>query len=165
MNATVTMDLAIDYRRPRTWATFGLFVAIVMAVGAFIGISSSPDAWYESLAKPPFNPPNWIFAPVWFALYVMIGIAGARTFLRDATSTPMFFWLLQMILNWAWTPTWFTLHLLWPAFAIIIAILVLIVGFIVTSWRSDRVSALLFMPYAAWVAFASSLNLSIALLN
>ena len=95
----------------------------------------------------------------------LLGIAGARTFLRDASSTPFFLWLLQMILNWAWSPTWFTLHLLWPAFAIIAAILALIVGFIVVSWKTDRVSALLFVPYAAWVAFASSLNLSIAILN
>jgi tryptophan-rich sensory protein len=70
-----------------------------------------------------------------------------------------------MVLNWAWSPTWFTLHLLWPAFAIIAAILMLIVAFIAVTWRSDRVSALLFVPYALWVAFASTLNLSIAILN
>ena len=72
---------------------------------------------------------------------------------------------MQMVLNWAWSPTWFTLHLLWPAFAIIIAILALIVAFIVASWKIDRVSAWLFVPYALWVAFASYLNLSIAILN
>ncbi|MDO8360528.1 MAG: TspO/MBR family protein, partial [Devosia sp.] len=124
-----------------------------------------PDAWYQALAKPPFNPPNWVFAPVWFVLYVMIGIAGARTFIRRPAGTPMVLWVLQMLLNWAWAPVWFSLHLLWPAFAIIVAILALIVGFIATSWKADRVSALLFVPYAAWVAFASTLNLSIALLN
>ncbi|MEO6013946.1 MAG: TspO/MBR family protein [Devosia sp.] len=142
-----------------------IFIAIVVGVGAVIGISSSPDGWYQALTKPPFNPPNWIFAPVWFALYVLIGIAGARTYLRDASSAPFFLWVLQMVLNWAWSPTWFTLHLLWPAFAIIIAILALIVAFIVVNWKTDRTSALLFVPYAAWVAFASSLNFSIAILN
>jgi benzodiazapine receptor len=96
---------------------------------------------------------------------VMIGIAGARTFLRDPSSPAMFVWTGQMLLNWAWSPTWFSLHLLWPAFAIIISILALIVAFIVMSWKTDRLSAVLFMPYAAWVAFASTLNLSIALLN
>jgi translocator protein len=70
-----------------------------------------------------------------------------------------------MLLNWAWTPTWFTLHLLWPAFAIIAAIFALIIAFIVVNWKKDRVSALLFVPYAMWVGFASILNLSIALLN
>ena len=157
--------LTYDYRSRRSLVLTVAFVAVVVAVGAVIGISSSPDGWYQSLAKPPFNPPNWIFGPVWFALYVMIGIAGARTAYRDASSTPMFLWILQMILNWAWSPTWFTLHQLWPAFIIIAAVLALIVAFIVTTWKADRVSALLFVPYAAWVAFASSLNLSIALLN
>lgn len=158
-------SFAIDYRRPQTWVVTAAFVVAVVAIGAVIGITSAPDGWYQSLTKPPFNPPNWVFAPVWFTLYVLIGIAGARTFLADASSPSMAAWMLQMLLNFAWTPIWFSLHLLWPAFVVIIAILVLIVGFIALSWRKDRVSAWLFVPYALWVAFASSLNLSIAILN
>ena len=157
--------LSIDFRRPSALFALVLFIAIVVGIGAVIGINAPPDAWYEGLAKPPFNPPNWVFAPVWFTLYVLIGIAGARTFLRDPASPPMFLWILQMTLNWAWSPTWFTLHLLWPAFALIIAILALIVAFIVTSWKVDRLSSWLFVPYAMWVAFASALNLAIAVLN
>ena len=158
-------SIALDYRNPRTIIVTLLFIGIVVGVGAVIGTQAAPDAWYTALEKPPFNPPNWLFAPVWFTLYVLIGIAGARTFLRDATSPATFFWVGQMLLNWAWSPTWFSLHLLWPAFAIIIAILALIVAFIAVTWKSDRPSAVLFLPYAAWVAFASTLNLSIALLN
>jgi translocator protein len=158
-------SIALDYRNPRTIIVTLLFIGIVVGVGAVIGTQTAPDAWYTALEKPPFNPPNWLFAPVWFTLYVLIGIVGARTFLRDATSPAMFCWVGQMLLNWAWSPTWFSLHLLWPAFAIIIAILALIVAFIAVTWKSDRPSAVLFLPYAAWVAFASTLNLSIALLN
>ncbi len=157
--------IALDYRNPRTIIVTLLFVALVVGVGAVIGVSASPDAWYASLEKPPFNPPNWLFAPVWFTLYVLIGIAGARTYLRQGFGAATFIWIVQMLLNWAWSPTWFNLHLPWAAFAIIIAILALIVAFIVATWRSDRVSALLFVPYAAWVAFASTLNLSITTLN
>ncbi len=156
---------ALDYRQPRSWIVTAAFVAVVVVAGALIGISAGPDAWYASLAKPPFNPPNWVFAPVWLTLYVLIGIAGARTFLRDASGPAMLLWALQMLLNWAWTPAWFTLHLMWPAFVVIAAILLLVVGFIVLTWRRDQVSAWLFVPYALWVAFASTLNLSIALLN
>ena len=158
-------SIALDYRNPRTIIVTLLFIGIMVGVGAVIGTQTAPDAWYTALEKPPFNPPNWLFAPVWFTLYVLIGIVGARTFLRDATSPAMFCWVGQMLLNWAWSPTWFSLHLLWPAFAIIIAILALIVAFIAVTWKSDRPSAVLFLPYAAWVAFASTLNLSIALLN
>ena len=158
-------SIALDYRNPRTLIVTLLFIGVVVGVGAVIGVSSTPDAWYTALEKPPFNPPNWLFAPVWFTLYVLIGIAGARTFLRDASSPAAFVWAGQMVLNWGWSPTWFTLHLLWPAFAIIIAILALIVTFIVLTWKQDRLSAWLFVPYAAWVAFASTLNFSIAILN
>jgi benzodiazapine receptor len=152
-------------REWRRWAALAVFLVVVIGVGALIGFATAPDGWYAKLAKPPFNPPNWIFAPVWLTLYVLIATAGWRTFERDPSSLPMLLWILQMILNWAWSPTWFTLHLLWPAFGIIIAILAMIVGFIVANWRRDRVAALLFTPYALWVAFASSLNLSIAILN
>ncbi|MEO8756087.1 MAG: TspO/MBR family protein [Casimicrobiaceae bacterium] len=157
--------LSLEFRRPRAWVVTAIFIAVVVAVGGLIGVSSSPDGWYQSLAKPPFNPPNWVFAPVWFTLYVCIAIAGARTYLRDASSAPMFLWILQMVLNWVWSPTWFSLHMLWPAFVLIVAILLLIIGFVITSWHRDRLSAWLFVPYALWVAFASTLNLSIAVLN
>lgn len=158
-------SVALDYRNPRTLVVTAIFIAIVVTVGAVIGLNTGPDNWYAALNKPPFNPPNWIFAPVWFTLYVLIGIAGARTYLRDASSPLMVLWVVQMLLNWAWSPTWFSLHLIWPAFAIIITLLVLIVGFIVAQWQRDRIAAALFIPYAAWVAFASTLNFSIGLLN
>lgn len=159
-----TLELS-DYKTPRSLITLGVFLAIVIGVGALIGASTAPGAWYEQLDKPPFNPPNWLFGPVWFVLYVLIAIAGWRTFLSEPKGLGMKLWVGQMLMNWAWSPTWFTLHLLWPAFAIISGILVLIVLFIVNRWTRDRLSALLFLPYAAWVSFAALLNLSIAILN
>jgi tryptophan-rich sensory protein len=159
------MDTALDLRRPRSLVTLVVFLLLVVGVGGLIGVGTAPDAWYEALQKPPFNPPNWLFGPVWFALYVLIAIAGWRSWRRDPRGLPMALWGGQMLLNWAWSPVWFTLHLLWPALAIIVAMLVLIVAFIGVSWGRDRVAAWLFVPYAAWVAFATLLNLSIAMLN
>ncbi len=160
MNAAVR-----DYRNPRTLIVTGVFIAIVVTVGGLIGASTAPDAWYQSLEKPPFNPPNWLFAPVWFVLYVLIGTAGARTFLRAPTSAAMFVWVAQMLLNWIWSPTWFGAHQIWPAFAIIATIFVLICAFIALTWGEDRPTALMFVPYAMWVGFASTLNFSIGILN
>ena len=154
-----------DYRTPRSWGVLTLFIVVVVAVGAVIGTQSIPGAWYEGLNKPPFNPPNWIFGPVWFTLYVMIAIAGWRTFMRDRTGTPMKIWYGQMVLNWAWSPIWFIGQMIWPAFAVIVLIWLAIVSFILVSWNRDRPSALLFVPYLAWVSFASLLNLSIGILN
>jgi len=154
-----------DLKSPRALVLLGVFLAVVIGVGALIGVSTAPGEWYANLQKPPFNPPNWIFGPVWFALYVLIAVAGWRTFLAEPKGAAMKLWYGQMVLNWLWSPVWFSLHLLWPAFAVIAAMLLLIVLFISNRWTRDRISAWLFVPYAAWVAFASLLNLSIAVLN
>ena len=153
------------YREPRSLVLLGVFLAVVVGVGGLIGANTAPGTWYEQLTKPPFNPPNWLFGPVWFTLYLLIAIAGWRTFLRDPRGRAMQVWFGQMALNWLWSPVWFTLHLVWPAFAIITLLFAAIIGFIAITWRTDRVSALLFLPYAAWVGFASVLNFSIGVLN
>lgn len=159
-----TASLA-DFRTPRPWLILLAFLVVVIGVGALIGTQSQPGAWYEGLAKPPFNPPNWVFAPVWFALYVMIAIAGWRIWMIDPNSTAMKLWFAQMALNWAWSPIWFIGQMLWPAFAVIVAILALIVAFILVAAKHDKIAAGLFVPYLAWVSFATLLNLSIAILN
>lgn len=141
---------------------YAAFILGVLAIGLVLGTITRPDGWYAALAKPSFNPPNWLFAPVWTLLYVMIGVVGARTFERGGG---MRLWLAQMVLNFAWTPAFFGLHRPALALAIVIAMLVTIVAFIATRWSADRISALLFVPYAAWVAFASLLNASIVALN
>lgn len=157
--------LTTDLKSPRSLVILAIFLAVVIGVGALIGINTAPGEWYAGLEKPPFNPPNWLFGPVWFALYVLIAIAGWRTFLAEPNGLAMKLWYGQMALNWLWSPVWFALHLLWPAFIVIIAIFALILAFIGNRWDRDRVSALLFVPYALWVGFASLLNLSIAILN
>ncbi|ODT79934.1 MAG: sensor histidine kinase [Pelagibacterium sp. SCN 64-44] len=161
----MTTPSLADYKTPRPWLTLAVFLIIVIGVGGLIGTMSSPDGWYEALAKPAFNPPNWVFAPVWFLLYVLIAIAGWRIWMIDPRSPPMMLWFVQMALNWAWSPVWFVGHATWPAFAIIVALALAIAGFILTAWRHDPVAGGLFVPYLAWVGFASVLNLFIALAN
>ncbi len=84
-----------------------VFIAVVVTCGALIGINNVPGDWYQSLNKPPFNPPNWIFGPVWTTLYVMIAIAGARTWLRSRMGGRMQLWGSQMLLNFLWSPMFF----------------------------------------------------------
>lgn len=154
-----------DYRTPKSWIALAIFLAVVIGIGALIGTQTAPGAWYEELQKPPLNPPNWIFGPVWFTLYVLIAIAGWRTWMDNPRSTAMKFWGAQMLLNWAWSPVWFGANMPWLALAIIIAMWLAIVGFIASVRERDALSAWLFAPYLAWVSFATYLNLSIALLN
>jgi len=147
------------------WIVYLGFVAFVVVVGGLIGTQSVPGVWYESLNKPQFNPPNWIFGPVWTTLYVMIGLAGARIFLAAPRSLAMGAWVVQMALNFIWSPVWFNLQMIWPAFVIIVGLWLAIVAFIVWSRPIDKLAAWLFVPYLAWVSFASILNLSIGILN
>lgn len=160
--STITFN---DLKNPRALAILAAFVVAVVGIGALIGTQTAPGAWYAGLEKPPFNPPNWVFGPVWFTLYVMIGIAGWRTFMAGATSLGMGLWVAQMLLNWAWSPIFFGAENLWLALAVIVPMLATILAFIVNRWNRDRTAALLFIPYAAWVGFATLLNLSLALLN
>lgn len=149
----------------RSWPLLVLFLAVVIGVGFAIGFTNMPGEWYANLNKPPFNPPNWIFGPVWTALYILIAIAGWRTFTGARDSLGMKLWVGQMGLNWLWTPLWFGAHLVWPAFAVIALMDIAIIWFIVERWNRDRPAALMFLPYAAWVSFAGVLNLSIGILN
>jgi benzodiazapine receptor len=141
------------------------FILLVVGGGMLIGFVTVPGPWYEALAKPSFNPPNWLFGPVWTILYVLIAIAGWRTWQRERFGTPMKLWWLQLLLNFLWSPSFFAMQQVGLALVVVLAMLVTILAFIVASWKVDRLAAWLFVPYAAWVAFASLLNASIWLLN
>jgi tryptophan-rich sensory protein len=142
-----------------------LFLILVLGGGLLIGYATLPGAWYASLIKPPFNPPNWVFAPAWTLLYVLIAVAGWRTWVREPAGAAMKIWVVQLVLNFGWSPTFFGSKLMGPALVVILALLVSIGLFIATVWNRDRVSGWLFAPYAAWVAFATLLNASLLLLN
>jgi translocator protein len=144
--------------------TLGLFIILVLSCGIAIGFACPPGEWYARLVKPSFNPPDWAFAPAWTVLYVLIAIAGWRTW-EDAARVPFAVWLAQLIVNFAWSPAFFRAHRGDVALALIVALLALILAFIGLQWRTDRTAALLFVPYAAWVTYASLLNAAILKLN
>jgi tryptophan-rich sensory protein len=142
-----------------------LFLVLAVGGGLAIGFLTAPGAWYAGLAKPSFNPPNWLFAPVWTALYILIAIAGWRIFERDRGGLPMLLWWAQLVLNFVWSPVFFAAHQIGLALVVILLLLAAILAFIATAWRKDRPAAWMFVPYAAWVAFASALNAAIFALN
>lgn len=142
-----------------------VFIVVVLGAGALIGYSTLPGEWYAGLAKPFFNPPNWIFGPVWSVLYILIAIAGWRVWSVDPSGAAMRVWLAQLLLNFLWSPTFFGLHRPGSALLVILLLLVAILAFIALARRRDRVAAWLFVPYALWVAFATLLNAAIWRLN
>lgn len=137
-------------------------ILAVLAVGSGLGALFSPGAWYDALAKPWFTPPPWAFGPVWTVLYVLIGWAGARKLLYGGARG---LWAGQMALNWSWSAVFFGLQ--WPigGLAIILGMLGLILAFIAAEWRADRLSAVLFLPYAVWVTIAAAVNAGVVWLN
>ncbi len=154
---------------PHTRGTLGFIVilALCLAVSAIGGAvtASSVGSWYPLLAKPAFNPPNWIFAPVWTALYFMMAIAGWRIWRRGAARWALSLFAFQLALNLAWSIVFFGMHAVGAALLEIVVLLLAILATTVVFWRSDRIAGMLFVPYAAWVAFAAILNAAIWQLN
>ncbi len=150
---------------PSRAMVIGMHVAFVVAVvgmGAWLGSSNIPGEWYQSLNKPWFTPPNWMFGPVWTVLYILIGVVGARKALYGGAQG---LWLLQMAANFAWSPVFFGMQQPTWALPIVGIMLLAILAFIAVEWRRDRISALMFVPYAMWVTVATALNIGIVVLN
>ncbi|NPD17405.1 tryptophan-rich sensory protein [Xinfangfangia sp. D13-10-4-6] len=142
-----------------------VFIVPVVVVGWIIGWLNVPGPWYQGLAKPAFNPPNWVFAPVWTALYVMIGAVGWRLWNRSADRGLRTLWVAQLALNYAWSPAFFGAEKPGLALTVISLLLAVILSFTLRARRHDPASATLFLPYLAWVAFAFVLNFEIWRLN
>ncbi|MBY0486937.1 MAG: tryptophan-rich sensory protein [Flavobacteriaceae bacterium] len=147
-------------------------VMTCLVIGYFSGMVTreSITTWYPTLIKPVFNPPNWIFAPVWTVLYIMIGVAGGMVWNRlefdaEKVKKAFLFFIIQLALNALWSYLFFGLHN--PLLALIeIVLLWLIIFETYTQFKKiDKVAGMLFIPYLAWVSFAMILNGSIWWLN
>jgi benzodiazapine receptor len=146
------------------------FVALCLGIGALGAavVATSVDTWYADLAKPPFTPPDRVFGPIWTALYLLMAIAAWRVWRaadRDTRRGPLTLFALQLALTLGWTVVFFGLEKIGAALATII---VLDVGVVVTTLAFrpiDRWAGLLMVPYLAWVAFATVLNIAIWRLN
>jgi tryptophan-rich sensory protein len=146
------------------WVSLLAFLFVVLAVGFTIGLTIRPGEWYQALAKPFFTPPNWVFGPIWTIVYILIAIAGWRAWLKHGARTfPFALWMLQMVLNWAWTPLFFGAQQI--ALGLFIILLLLVVAVLFTVRAHDRQASLCFIPYIAWLIYASALNLAIFVLN
>lgn len=148
-------------------AAFVLLNAAISGLGGW-ATAGSVSTWYPTLAKPFFNPPNWIFAPVWSALYLMIALAGWRAWLRSAGAGRRLAFTaygVQLGLNLSWSFVFFGAQLIGPALAVVAAMLVAILVNARFFWRIDVVAGALLVPYAAWVSFATLLNAALWYLN
>ncbi len=137
------------------------FILVTLAVGAFASVFTEPSipTWYAGLAHPSFAPPNWLFAPVWTALYVVMAIAAWRVWRVAGTkSLEMVTYAAQLVFNFAWSAIFFAAHQIGLALIEICVLWVLVLATALLFWRRDRVAGLLFLPYLAWTGFAAFLN-------
>ena len=149
---------------------FIVFVLIPVIVGitASIATNSSVDTWFQTLEKPFFNPPGWLFAPVWTTLYILMGVSSflvyqsAQSAMRTLALDVYF---MQLFLNflWSWMFFWFRS----PGLALIniIFLLVVILVMIRRFYGIHKLSGILQIPYLIWILFATALNASIWYLN
>lgn len=128
------------------------------------------DTWYTTLVKPVFNPPNWIFAPMWTTLFILMGIAAGLVWDRIETQTEtvkkgLLFFAIQLALNVLWSILFFKLHNPMLALIEIIVLWLMIYETFVQFNKVNKIAGYLFIPYLLWVTFALVLNASIWWLN
>ena len=148
----------------RRYTALLVFLALVAGT-AYSGVLHLPGPFYAHLAKPVWTPPDWVFPPVWAALYVMIAVAGWIVWRAQGLGPALWVWLVQLAMNAAWPWLMFgekrILHALFDIGALWLAILV----FMWVAWPVRRSATALFVPYFLWVTYAAALNFEIWRLN
>ena len=129
------------------------------------GMFSPPGDWYAALNKPEWNPPSWIFGPVWTLLYLLMAVAAWLVWKRDGWRWPLRFYLVQLALNAAWTPISFGAHALGWALVEIVALWFAILLAMLGFHRVSKTAGWMLVPYLAWVTFAAFLNFTLWRLN
>lgn len=164
--------MALVRNRPSLRDALGLlvFLGVCFAVSGLGGLitAQSVGTWYQELAKPAFNPPDWIFAPVWTTLYLLMAIAAWRVWRqagwRDGRAALAAFGV-QLALNLGWSATFFGLRMPGSAFVVVLLLLAAIAATMRLFWTEDRLAGLLLAPLLVWVGFATLLNAAIWRLN
>ena len=162
----------MNTRTHNSWSAVSLFIIALLlpfAAGAIgsLATSSEINTWYATLAKPAFNPPNWVFGPVWSLLYLLQGIAFYLVIKQPhrLRSSAVKFFVLQLIANTLWSLLFFGQHTPAWALADITILWALIVVTIYLFWSIKPLAAALLVPYLAWVTFAAALNIGIIASN
>jgi translocator protein len=162
--------------RTRSAIALIAFIAIAFTVGGLGGLSTveNVDGWYATAAKASWNPPSAVFGPVWSVLYLLIAVSAWlvwRERLRTNVRPALTMYVVQLVLNALWAPVFFALYpaigvtALWLALALILAIDVTVLLTMLRFWPVRRAAAWMLVPYWAWVLFATTLNVAIAVLN
>lgn len=143
-----------------------LLPLLVGGISGYITASEIPG-WYQTLNKPSFNPPNFLFGPVWTTLYILMGVSLYMVIRSDNSSkrSAMVVFAVQLILNFFWSIIFFSMHNISFALLEISTMWAGILAMIISFYRISKTAALLQVPYLLWVTFATVLNAAILYLN
>ena len=152
------------------WIGLVLFVVVCLGVGGLGAVATTPeiDSWYRTVIKPTWNPPDWVFGPVWTTLFVLMGISGWLVWKSagfKSASTPLTLFAVQLALNVAWSWIFFGMHQIGWAVVEIGILWLAILATAVAFFRHSVPAGWLLVPYLGWVTFASVLNFIIWRLN
>lgn len=139
------------------------FAALTLGAAAIgrAAAAGSPGLWYRALRKPPFQPPSWVFGPVWTLLYGLIATSGYRVWKAEpskARNRALVLWGAQLALNGAWTPLFFGAKRKRAAFVDLLALLGVVAAYAETARKVDKPAAAIVLPYLGWLGFAGLLN-------
>ncbi len=143
-----------------------LFLGFFMAWWGGYITNYFKEPWYSGIMKPSFNPPDWIFAPVWISLYLMMGVAAWLVWLSpQKTEKILNIFYIHLLVNASWSIAFFAMHQILASLIIIGIIILFVIWLIKLYYPINKISALLMIPYLAWLGFAFILNFSIYNLN
>ena len=148
--------------------TFILFLSITFSASLIGGLATInfKEPWYSLLNKPVFNPPEWIFAPVWTTLYLMMTVAvWIFWHTKNKNINTIYIYFIHLIFNTTWSVVFFVFHNMVLALIILIILIVLIINLILRFKRVNMFSVYLMIPYLLWCCFALILNTSLVILN
>jgi tryptophan-rich sensory protein len=140
-------------------------VTLVSVVGSLVTQPAVDSSWFDQLDKPSWYPPNALFGQVWTVLYVLIAIAGYRAWRHGAPTSTLALYGVQLALNLAWSVIFFGLRSPGWALVEVVVLFAAIAVVLVRFWAVDRIAGALFVPYLAWVLFATALTSAIVALN
>lgn len=138
------------------------------AMGGWLTAPGIVSGWYQGLARPSWNPPAWVFGPVWTSLYVGMALAAWLVWKKNGgviLSTPLVLFAVQLALNVTWSGLFFTLRSPGLALVEILFLFLAVAATTVAFWKTTAPAGLIFLPYLAWTGFATVLNAAIFLLN
>jgi tryptophan-rich sensory protein len=157
--------MKVETKDTKVWIGLAIFVGICLGA---IATTPEIEGWYKTIEKPSWNPPDYIFGPVWTTLYVMMAVAAWMVWKQDgfkAAAAPLTLFVVQLGLNVAWSWIFFGMHQPGWAFVEIVILWLAIVAMTIAFFRRSKVAGGLMVPYLAWVSFASVLNFTIWRLN